>query len=138
MIKDRFPSISVESVFEKEISEESLNMAVVFYFGLVFCPDDDSTTVNFYQDLFERFSVEVILKTLARIMWLSRDRRLAEYYIPAKALLDRMTTSLDLQYKDIAVLTTQEGELNLFKELRSHQLTANLDTGRSFRSLTLK
>ena len=59
-----------------------------------------------------------MLKTLSRILILSNDNKLTEQYNLAKALLDHLSTTLELQYGDIALLTTGAAELELFPELK--------------------
>ena len=97
-------------------------MAVTIYFRIVFCPDYDPEIVKFYQELFENFSLDTVLRTLARILYVSREKNLAEHYNTAWALFDKTTTMMKLQHRDIALLTTRAAELEHFPDLKSYKL----------------
>ena len=113
--------VSAEPIFREEISEASLEAAAELYFGLTFCPDFDPEVVTFYRDLFDRFSPETILKSLARILFTANKNRLTEHYRTAKTLWDKTGAMLGLQYREIALLTTGREELELYRELTDHQ-----------------
>ena len=119
-------NVSTEAIFKKEITKETLEKAAAVYFRNVFCPDYDPEIVKFYQELFENFSLETILRTLARILYVSREKNLAEHYNTAWALFDKTTTMMKLQHRDIALLTTGAAELEHFNDLKSHQLNKQI------------
>ena len=66
------------------------------------------------------FPLETILKTLARVLLVAKEKKLTEHYQTAKALLDKITTMMNLQYRDIAVLTTGAAELELYQQLNNY------------------
>ena len=106
----------------EDITEESLDIAARIYFGFVFCPNFDPETVIFYQELIGKFSLETIIKILARNLLVANEKGLTEHYNTAKALFDRISSIMNLQYKDIAVFTTAQSEIELYPELVNHQL----------------
>ena len=69
-------NISMEAISKKEITKDTLERAAAIYFRIVFCPDYDPEIVKFYQDLFENFSLETVLRTLARMLYVAREKRL--------------------------------------------------------------
>ena len=119
-------NISMEAISKEEITKETLERAAAIYFRIVFCPDYDPEIVKFYQDLFENFSLETVLRTLARILYVAREKRLAEHYNTAWTLFDKTTTLMELQHRDIALLTTGAAELEHFADLKSHQLNKQI------------
>ena len=123
----------MEPIYQNDITEETLEIAAKIYFQIAFCPDFDSSAVGFYQDLFENFPLETVLKTLARILLMAKEKKLSEHYEIAKALFDKTTTMMSLQYRDIAVITTGTQELQLYPELKDHQANTDLSQGCSVR-----
>ena len=125
MITEMFGNVSTDPIYIDDITEETLELAGKIYFGVAFCPDIfvENETDQFYRNLFENemFSLETILKTLARILFVSNDKKLTEHYDVAKFLFDKITSMVSLQYKDIAVLTTSKTQLEFYKELRKHK-----------------
>ena len=97
-------------------------MAALFYHRFVFCPYYDPLIVKFYEDLLENFPLETILKTLARVLLVAKEKGLTEHYQTAKAILDRVTTMMNLQYRDIAVMTTGATELGLYPQLIEYHI----------------
>ena len=102
-------------------------MAALFYHRIVFCPYYDPLIVKFYEDLLENFPLETILKTLARVLLVAKEKELTEHYQTAKAILDRVTTMMNLQYRDIAVMTTGATELGLYPQLIEYQINHDRD-----------
>ena len=98
-------------------------MAASLYHRIVFCPNYDPLIVQFYEELVDNFPLETILKTLARVLLVAKEKKLREHYGAALALLERITTMMNLQYRDIAVMTTGAAELELFQHLKDHLLT---------------
>ena len=115
-------NISMEAISKEEITKETLERAAAIYFRIVFCPDYDPEIVIFYQDLFENFSLETVLRTLARILYMAREKNLAVHYNTAWALFNKTTTMMKLQHRDIALLTTGAAELEHFPDLKSYKL----------------
>ena len=115
-----------EAIYTQNITAETLERAAAIYFRIVFCPDFDPEIVKFYQELFENFSLETVLRTLARILYVAREKRLAEHYNTAWTLFDKTTTLMELQHRDIALLTTGAAELEHFADLKSHQLNKQI------------
>ena len=77
------------AIYKEDITEDTLKNAAKIYFGLVFCPDNDPEIVQFYQELFQNFRPETVLKILARILFVANEKRLFEHYNIAKALFDK-------------------------------------------------
>ena len=72
--------------------------------------------------MFYDFPLEAVLKTLARILYVANvEKELTEDYDTAKAVFDKMTTMMNLQYKDIAYWTTTTRELKLYEDLKDYQ-----------------
>ena len=119
----------METITKQKINKETLERATAIDIRLVFCPDYDPEIVKFYQDLFENFSLETILRTLARILYVAREKRLTEHYSTAWTLFDKITRMMELQHRDIALLTTGAAELEYYTELKSHQLNQKIIDG---------
>ena len=117
-----------EAIYTQNITAETLERAAAIYFRIVFCPDFDPEIVKFYQELFENFSLETVLRTLARILYVAREKRLAEHYNTAWTLFDKTTTIMKLQYRDIAVMTTGFSDLEQYPQLRNHQLNPEVES----------
>ena len=132
LMSEKYENISKEAIYVDEISEGSLDTAADFYFGIVFCPDYDPQSVQFYQSLFENFSLETVLKTLARILLVSGEKKLYHHYNAVKTLYDRTAASVKLMYKDVALLTTSQSQLKLYKELKNHQAEGKTGNGKEF------
>ena len=105
----------------------SLETAASLYYRIVFCPYYDPLIVQFYEDLVANFPLETILKTLARVLLVAKEKKQTEHYQTALALLDKITTMMNLQYRDIAVITTGAAELELFQHLKDHRLNYDKD-----------
>ena len=112
-------NVSTKAVY-RDISEETLRLAFKIYFSLVFCPDNLGATVEFYQNLFENFPAESILTTLARLVYEAKEKNLTEHYRTAMFFFNEITSSLNLTYKDIAVMTTSFTELQDYEDLKYH------------------
>ena len=125
---EKFGNISTEPIYAEEITEESLEIANSITFAICFCSSDlesdnkDFELKKFYQELFEKFSLETVLKVLARITSFTKEKKLVQYYNTAKKLFDKTTRIMNLRNKDIAVLTTADSELDLYPDLRNHQV----------------
>ena len=128
VISKKYENISSKPIHSGEISEESLEIAARLYHRIVFCPYYDPLVVKFYGDLMENFPLETILKTLARVLLVAKEKELTEHYQTAKAILTKVTTMMNLQYREIAVMTTGATELELYQELNDYHL--NYDSGR--------
>ena len=103
-------------------------MAALFYHRIVFCPYYDPLIVKFYEDLLENFPLETILKTLARVLLVAKEKGLTEHYQTSKTILDRVTTMMNLQYRDIALLTTSLTDLKHYPELKDHQVNQEIQS----------
>ena len=125
-IMEKFENISAEPIYADEITEESLEIANSITFAINFC-SSEVQFLKFYQELFENFSLETVLKALARIITLTKEKKLVQYYNTAKKLLDKTTRMMKLRNKDIAVLTTAVSELDLYPDLRNHQVNKGKD-----------
>ena len=117
-----------------EISEEALETVIKFYFQLIFCPNYDPylVTTNFYLRLVRELPPETFLKTMLRIVYQARDKKLTEHLSIARTLFHKAATMMNLRYKDIAVLTMTTSQLELYPDLRSHQVDPDtVDSERS-------
>ena len=76
------------------------------------------------------FLWRLILKTLARILFVSNEQDLSQHYITAKALFEKVSREARLQYRDIAFLTTQASHLEQYQELNNHQLGQQIVDGK--------
>ena len=132
LISERYENISKHPTYVDVITEETLDIVDEIYFGIVFCPNFDQDTVEFYKKLFRHFSLETILKTLARILFVSNEHDLSQHYITAKALFEKVSREMRLQYRDIALLTTQASHLEQYQELNNHQLDQKIVHGKLF------
>ena len=52
-----------------------------------------------------------------------------ERRLPLKTLFDKTTTMMNLQYRDIAVMTSGASELEFYQELKNHQLNQEMFHG---------
>ena len=111
-----------EPIFRDNITRQTLDLAARCYFNAMFCSDHDPEMVEFYQNLLLHFPLETVLKSLARILFVTNKKKLTSDYIVAKTLFDKITTMMDLQYKDIVLLTTRATEIELYEDLEDHQL----------------
>ena len=105
-----------------------------FYFQLIFCPDYDPylVTTNFYLRLVRELPPETFLKTMLRIVYQAREKKMTEHLSIARTLFHKAATMMKLRYKDIAVLTMTTSQLELFPDLRSHQVDPDtVDSERS-------
>ena len=128
-INKRFGNISHNSaLYKQEISEEQLEIAARIYFDIVFCPNLDPETINFYQNLFKNHTLETILKTFARILLVANEKKQNYHYQAAKTLYDQITEMMNLQYRDIALLTTGLNDLKHYPELKDHQLNQEIQS----------
>ena len=75
-IDKRFGNISMGSIYKEEISEEHLEIAARIYFEIVYCPNLDPETINFYQNLFKNFPLDTVIKTFTRILLEANEKKL--------------------------------------------------------------
>ena len=121
-INKKFGNIShYAAIYKDEISEEHLEIAARIYFEIVFCPNLDPETINFYQKLFQRFPLETVLKTFTRILLEANEKKLREHYQAAAAMFDRTTEMVKLQYRDIAFMTTGFSDLEQYPQLKNYE-----------------
>ena len=116
------------AIYKEEISEEHLEIAARIYFDIVFCPNLDPETINFYQNLFKNFPLETILKTFTRILLEANNNKLENHYQSVKTLNDKTAEILNLQYRDIALLTTGLTDLKHYPELKDHQVNQEMQS----------
>ena len=122
LISRKYEDVSLEPIYSDQITEESLSIASELYFQMIFCPNYDAETLRFYERLFQHFALETILKTLARILFMSNRTGRIEHYIRAKALFDKVSGMLNLHHRDIAAITTPASQLERYQELKNHQI----------------
>ena len=123
---ENISSSSSEPIYTEEISKDSLEQAALLYFEIFFHPDYNREIPNFYSWLIHSFSLETVLKDLARILFVAKEKQLREHYYNAKAYFDKITTVMRLQYRDVAHLTMAASEMELYPELENHQVNPNV------------
>ena len=122
----------MEAIYKDEMTEETLNEAAKLYHKTVSCPDADPDSVQFYEELFEKFPPETVVVTLVRILSVSKEKRLTVQYRVAKVLLENITRTFQLRYTEIAAATTPAAELTLYPELSNITPPLGmLDSGKS-------
>ena len=104
------------------ISQEVLKLSARIYFSLVFCPDNVDGTVEFYKNLFEHFPADDILKTLARILFVAKKKKVTEQYRTAIHFFREITRMLKLQYRDLSQLTLGSHYVQKYPDLRDHEI----------------
>ena len=130
-IIEKFGNISTEPIFADEITEDSLEIANSIAFKIFFC-SFNVELLRFYQKLFKNFSLETVLKVLGRILSVTKEKSLlTPHYNLAKALFDKTTILMDLESKDIAVLTTAASELEQYPGLKNHQVNKEISRSKN-------
>ena len=118
---------SEPTISEEEMSLETVKKAIGYYFRIFFCPDYDIDIYLFYQKLISdkntilnsALPLETVLRTLVRVALEAKEKKLKEHHNVAKILLDRIATSLNLQYKDIIALSSLASQLIDFPDQRA-------------------
>ena len=121
---------SEPTFYEEEMSLETMKKAIGYYFRIFFCPDYDIDIYLFYEKLISNkntflnsaLPLETFLRTLARVSLEAREKKLKEHHNVAKILLDRIATSLNLQYKDIVALSFPASQLIDFPDQRDPEV----------------
>ena len=131
LISRKYEDVSLEPVYKDQMTEETLSVASEVYFEMIFCPNYDPETVQFYENLLQNFSLESILKTLARILLMSNQTSKTEHYITAKALFDKVSGMLNLRHREIAAITTPASLLERYQELETLQIDNTFIEGRA-------
>ena len=128
---EKFGHISTEPIFVDEITEESLEIANSIAFKIFFC-SSKVELLKFYQELFENFSLETVLKVLARILSVTKEKRLlTPHHNLARALFEKTRIVMNLESKDIAVLTTGATELDQYLSLKNYKVNKEISRGKS-------
>ena len=131
LISRKYEDVSLKPMHKDQMTEETLSIASELYFEMIFCPNYDPETVQFYEGLFQNFSLETILKTLARILLMSNMPGRTENYVKAKALFDKVSEMFNLHHRDIAAITAPAKLLERYEELRSHQIDNDFIEGKA-------
>ena len=126
-LNQTYGHIARSAIYKEEISEETLETAAYYYYGMFFCPEVQKQMVDFYQNLFQNFSLEIVLKTLTRILSVAKERKLTQNYNTALKLFQKATKMMNLQYKNVIAITTRASELKLYKDLRTFKPTREVD-----------
>ena len=127
---EKFGHISTEPIFVDEITEESLEIANSIAFKIFFC-SSKVELLKFYQELFENFSLETVLKVLARILSVTKEKRLlTPHHNLARALFEKTRIVMNLESRDIAVLTTGATELDQYISLKNYQVKKEISRGK--------
>lgn len=122
LISEKYGNITAEPIHPDDIKGKTLEIAADIYFTVVTCPFQNSRIsgiLHFYKNLFERQSLETVLKSLARILYVmvNENNKVYEYeeYNVAKALFDKVTAVLNLKNRDIAMMTTAASVLERYQ-----------------------
>ena len=133
LINEKYENISAEPIHKNDIMEETLEIAADMYFTVITCPFQNSKMsfiLKFYKKLFEEESLETALKSLARILYVmvNENNKVYDYeeYNIAKALFDKTSRVLNLQNREIVLLTTAASELELYKGQQNWTLNLNI------------
>ena len=124
--------LSERPIYKDEMSVETMKNAIDYNFRIVqnFCPDygrwfeDYGRDIyGFYRKLFVRSPLETVLRTLARVSFEAKEKKLMEHHNVANTLLDRIATTLNLQYKDIVNMTSPASHLVDFPHQQADRST---------------
>ena len=129
LISRKYEHVSLEPIHTDHITEETLSTAFGLYFEMIFCPNYDPDTVRFYQRLFKKFSLEAIIKTLARILFMSNNPDMTDHYIMARVLFDHLSTMLNIDHKNVAAIISPASQLEHYEELKNLQIDNSLIRG---------
>ena len=123
---------SLKPIYKDDISNETLEIAAEIYSRIVFNLDH-VRNVMFYQNMFETFPLETILKTLARILLVTKTGKNNPDYKIAKAVFIKMTKMLNLTNRDLEVSTTAAQEFSLFPddELENYEISQDIVRSKS-------
>ena len=127
----RYFNQSFSPIYIDEITEDTLQKTAAIYFANFFCPDYDPEISWFYRDL-TGIPLDTALRYMTRILFVANEKNLTDHYNTAKPIFDEITTLLNLQYKDIAVMTTAATELKLYQELQNHQVDPDISKGMEY------
>ena len=101
-----------------------------------FGPDYDPEIIEFYEKLFGDSPSEAILVTLARIVYMAREKDQKRHYQAAKALFNLSTSVMGLNYRDTALLTISQKHIShrhkQYKELKDYKIETGLTTSSNF------
>ena len=114
-ILELYGNNSMKPIYKDDISNETLEITAEIYSRVVFNLDH-ITNVMFYQNMFETFPLETILKTLARILLETKPDKNTPDYKTAKGVFIKMTKMLNLTNRDVVVSTTAAQELSLYHD----------------------
>ena len=124
----------MKPIYKDDISNETLKITAEIYSRSVFNLDQHVVrNVLFYQNMFETFSLETILKTLARILIETKTGKNNPDYKTAKAVFIKMTKMLNLTNRDLEVSTTAAQEFSLFPddELENYEISQDIVRSKS-------
>ena len=126
-LNEVYGDISSTAVYKEEITEKTLELSAYNYHAVFFCPVVQKQMIEFYQNLFENFSLETVLKTLVRIMSFAIERNSIQNYNAAKELFNITSVKLNLQYGDIIAITSGTSELKLYEEQKTDKTIKDLE-----------
>ena len=95
-----------------------------------FGPDHDPEIVEFYEKLFGDSPSEAILVTLARIVYMAREKDQERHYQAVRDLFNLTSSVMGLNYRDMAVLTISQKDIRhkQYQELKDHKIEIGLTT----------
>ena len=95
-----------------------------------FGPDHDPEIVEFYEKLFGDSPSEAILVTLARIVYMTRERHQERHYQAVRDLFNLTSSVMGLNYRDMALLTISQKHIRhkQYQELKDHKIEIGLTT----------
>ena len=131
-IIELYGNITMNPIYKDDITNETLEITAEIYSRIVFNLDQNVIgNVLFYQNMFETFPLETILKTLARILLETKLGKNNPDYKTAKAVFIKITKMLNLTNRDVEVSTTAAEELSFYPDEGLDNYQVNRDIVRS-------
>ena len=131
-IIELYGNITMKPIYKDDITNETLEITAEIYSRIVFNLDQNVIgNVLFYQNMFETFPLETILKTLARILLETKPGKNNPDYKTAKAVFIKITKMLNLTNREVEVSTTAAEELSFYPDEGLDNYQVNRDIVRS-------
>ena len=131
-IIELYGNITMNPIYKDDITNETLESTAEIYSRIVFNLDQNVIgNVLFYQNMFDTFPLETILKTLARILLETKPGKNNPDYKTAKAVFIKITKMLNLTNRDVEVSTTAAEELSFYPDEGLDNYQVNRDIVRS-------
>ena len=117
-ILDVYANYSKKPIYKDDISYETLDITAEIYSRIVFILEWSVVRdILFYHRMFETFPLEIVLKTLARILSGTKQQKDNNAdYKTAKAVFIKITEMLNLTNRDVEVSTTASEEMSSYHD----------------------